>query len=258
MASAKGLGTTWYEINTRDSDKSREFYQNVFGYGHTAMDMGDFSYHMLTRPGTEDPFCGLWQLTDEMAGVPNHWGVIFHTPDVDETVRRVKESGGNIVQEPMEIEGVGRIGVCSDDQGGVFSIHQPTESDFKPRPMEERVVTWVEHNSPDADKAVNFYKKVFEWDVDAKDMGEGVGMYNMFHADGDYFAGGLRPPGDEQPPAGWMVYLATDDINNASQRVRDNGGQIIMEAFSIEGVGLLALATDSVGAHFWLHEPRMG
>ena len=43
--------------------------------------------------------------------------------DADRAAERVKQLGGAIVVEPMEVPGGDRIAVCTDPQGGFFAVH---------------------------------------------------------------------------------------------------------------------------------------
>ena len=54
------------------------------------------------------------------------WGVYFSVSDCAETVRKVKELGGEVAVPPMKVE-KGHFAVIEDPQGAVFQIQDMIE-----------------------------------------------------------------------------------------------------------------------------------
>ncbi len=54
----------------------------------------------------------------------SHWGIYFRVPDVHAAVDRVKETGGQVLNGPMEVPGGDWVAQCVDPQGAHFSLHQ--------------------------------------------------------------------------------------------------------------------------------------
>jgi predicted enzyme related to lactoylglutathione lyase len=59
----------------------------------------------------------------EMAQVPPNWAIYFRVPDLDAAVERIKASGGQILNGPMEVPDGDRIVNAMDPQGAAFSLH---------------------------------------------------------------------------------------------------------------------------------------
>ena len=112
---------SWSELNTRNLEATKSFYENVFGWKpHT---------HEGEMPYTE------WQLDGRSiaggldmnnvpmipAEVPPHWLTYFTVEDCDATVATAREAVGNVNAEPMDID-QGRFAVLSDPQGAVFAV----------------------------------------------------------------------------------------------------------------------------------------
>jgi predicted enzyme related to lactoylglutathione lyase len=57
-----------------------------------------------------------------MEGIPPHWNVYFNVADVDATAQQVDTLGGKTVAPPFDVPGVGRLGVFTDPQGGMFCL----------------------------------------------------------------------------------------------------------------------------------------
>jgi uncharacterized protein len=57
-------------------------------------------------------------------------------------------------------------------------------------------------------------------------------------------------------PAMWTTYVSTDDADAVATRVRDAGGQVMMEPFDVFDAGRMAVFGDAVGAVISVWEPR--
>ena len=57
-------------------------------------------------------------------GTPAAWTTYLASDDLDETVSKIKASGGLVLMEPMDVMDVGRMGVAADPGGAVFGIWQ--------------------------------------------------------------------------------------------------------------------------------------
>ncbi len=242
----------WFEVNSPNVDSAVNFYRNVFGWTKEPMPMGpDMTYWMLKSGDTV--FSGVVDLNvPEMEGVPPHWGLYFHTDNCEATMAKATELGGSVVYGPMEIPDIGIVAGITDCCGAHFNVHQPaggTASDIS-----GGAVNWVEHMGPTRECAVNFYKSLFGWGSMDMDMGEAVGTYSMFTVGETPVAGCMNVSADQVPP-NWTVYLHADDLAATCEKVTAAGGQIINPPMDIGQFGHIAIAADSCGAVFGLHQP---
>jgi predicted enzyme related to lactoylglutathione lyase len=87
--------------------------------GSEAAPMGDDTYTVLTNAkgrqvgGAMNP---------PMENVPPHWNIYFNVEDVDATVAKTVELGGQVVAPAFDVEGVGRMAVLADPQGAMFNL----------------------------------------------------------------------------------------------------------------------------------------
>jgi len=108
--------------------------------------------------------------------------------------------------------------------------------------------SWADVTSPDVDAAAKFYSELFGWKAE-KDPRPEAGGYTMFSRDGKYVAAASPPPQEGIPPH-WSVYLAADDVDGMAARIREAGGNVMMEPFDVFDAGRMTLATDPTGAAF--------
>ena len=109
---------------------------------------------------------------------------------------------------------------------------------------------WADVTTPDVDAAAAFYADLFGWEA-AKDPRPEAGGYTMFSRDGRFVAA-ASPPQQEGIPPHWSVYLAADDVDAIAARVREAGGEVLVEPFDVLDAGRMTLAADPAGAVFGL------
>ena len=114
----------WVELHSTDIDKDVEWLTKSFGLSTSTMDMPQGgTYHMLNDGDT--------MVGGAMQGMnpdaPSHWLVWIAVDDVDACLGRIKDKGGNVFNDPMDMEGVGRMAVAADNQGAVFGVITPAQ-----------------------------------------------------------------------------------------------------------------------------------
>ncbi len=125
---------TWNELNTRDSQASRDFYAAALGWEYERFEGAGPAEYWLIRldaKESEQPYAddkyngGVLTMDDNWpAEIPPHWMVYFHVDDTDALISRLVELGG-AVSVPAFDTPVGRIAVVGDPQGGTFSVISP-------------------------------------------------------------------------------------------------------------------------------------
>lgn len=120
---------SWNELMTRDVEAAKAFYADVFGWTYEGMDMGPMGTYNVIAGGESGGLGGLMSMPSEMPDmVPNHWMVYFAVADIEDSVAKVKDAGGQVASEPMPIPGIGTSAVLHDPSGGSFSMLQPESS----------------------------------------------------------------------------------------------------------------------------------
>lgn len=121
---------------------------------------------------------------------------------------------------------------------------------------------WHELMSRDPDASEHFYASVAGLRVQR--LGEGPDAYRLLVA-GDQPIGGLTGPrsdSDTWPsggPAGhWVGYVATADVDLATRRAEQLGGQVLLGPLDIPGTGRVAVLRDPDEATFGLYQPAAG
>jgi predicted enzyme related to lactoylglutathione lyase len=112
----------WSELNSRDPEGSRAFYEKVFGWTSETHDvpgpMGSYTEFSLG----DDTIAGMLPMPPMVpAEVPTFWLVYFAVDDIDASAARAQELGGTVLVPPMESP-AGRFSVLTDPQGATFAL----------------------------------------------------------------------------------------------------------------------------------------
>jgi uncharacterized protein len=119
--SAEAGAPCWFELLATDYPAAVSFYTAAFGWKATVMsDTGDFRY-TLNRPYQDSTAGILDAATSLPAGATSHWLVYLGAADTDEAVRRVRELGGTVLQQPADSP-YGRLARVADPAGAVFGL----------------------------------------------------------------------------------------------------------------------------------------
>lgn len=115
-------------------------------------------------------------------------------------------------------------------------------------------VGWFEIPVTDLDRAKAFYEHVFALTLEVHQMGE-LQMAWFPMRENAIGATGSLVKGEKQRPArgGIVIYFSTPDIDAALARVRQKGGKVLAEKFSIGEYGFVGMAEDSEGNTIGLH-----
>lgn len=117
------LTFSWHELATTDYESAFSFYRKLFGWDNISdFDMGDDWIYLMYGHG-DHMYGGIYDKPAEQPGPPA-WLFYVRVDDIDGTVERVKNSGGQLLNGPMEVPGGDLIAQCMDPQGAAFALHQ--------------------------------------------------------------------------------------------------------------------------------------
>jgi predicted enzyme related to lactoylglutathione lyase len=242
----------WFELATSDQKSANQFYKSLFGWEVIDNPMGEgMTYSMYLLGGNNVGAC--YSLMPDMvqAGIPPHWGVYFSTSNADGSAAKVTELGGSIKQPPFDVFEFGRMAVCADPEGAVFSVWQPKQHPGATIVGELNTVCWTELATRDTDKAAAFYKSLFGWST--KDStGQPVRYIEFSPAGAAQPAGGLLQMDAqwEGVPSYWGIYFRVADTDKAVEHIKQSGGQVKHGPFDVPNVGPMAVCADPQGAMF--------
>lgn len=238
----------WVDLSTPDLEGAIRFYSAVFGWEVPELpNSAEMAGYRRAKKNGRD-VAGMVPLMQE--GQPTAWSSYVSVADADATTAAVREQGGNVVAEPMQVADYGRLAVYTDPSGAFFGVWQPIEFIGSELVNEHGCLTWNELETRDPGAAKEFYGAVFGWGFEEQQGGPMEG-YNLLQV-GDSPAGGMANITGMVPdevPDHWMTYFAVDDADAAVEKIKAGGGAISVGPMDIP-VGRFAMATDPFGAAF--------
>jgi len=114
-----------------------------------------------------------------------------------------------------------------------------------------RPIMHFEIASPNLERASEFYRELFDWEVGAEQM-DGYRLVRT--AEGSIGGGLLRTPEGVFPYV--TIYVGVEDLNATLVKAEELGGKVIVEPMPIPGVGTFAMFQDPDAAMIGLFEER--
>ena len=105
----------WNELATPDPARARDFFTQLLGWDLEPEESG---YGIIKNKG------GLnGGIRPPQDGEPTHWLVYFTAENVDDTIKKIRETGGSVIAGPIDTP-VGRVAAVRDPQGAAFALFQ--------------------------------------------------------------------------------------------------------------------------------------
>jgi predicted enzyme related to lactoylglutathione lyase len=120
-----------FEMPAEDRKRMSEFYSKAFGWQTQQLgpEMGNYVLVMTTESDNNGPKKpgaingGFYTKTDDMPA--QYPSVVIAVDDIDQAMKKVSQSGGRVLGEPMDIPGVGKYVSFFDTEGNRVSMLQP-------------------------------------------------------------------------------------------------------------------------------------
>jgi predicted enzyme related to lactoylglutathione lyase len=118
------------------------------------------------------------------------------------------------------------------------------------------VPCWVDTSQPDPEAALPFYSGLFGWEFEDVMPPDSPGKYFIGRIrGGDVAAVGSVPEG-APPMAMWNTYIWVDSADETASKVRETGGNVLMDPFDIMDSGRMAVFADPEGAAFMVWQAK--
>jgi predicted enzyme related to lactoylglutathione lyase len=236
----------WPELGTTDQKGGAAFYRGLFGWDVNEQPIGPTeTYTMFMLRGLEVAAAYTLRPEERQRGLPPHWNSYVTVTSADETVKRARELGGQVLAPPFDVIDAGRTAVLQDPTGAVVSVWQAGRHIGARILREPRALGWTELLTNDTAAAEKFYTQLFGW---ASKKG---GDYTEFSVGDTPQAGMMKidPKWGNVPPH-WMPYFQVDDCDGSVATATGLGGRTNVPPTDIEHVGRFAMIADPQGAMF--------
>lgn len=115
----------WIDLTVPDASAVKDFYCEVAGWSSSGVSVGDYEDFCVHPRGTEQPVAGICHAKGENVGMPAQWLIYITVEDLDASISKCKEHGGEIVVPLRDMGSHGRMCVIRDPAGAVSALIEP-------------------------------------------------------------------------------------------------------------------------------------
>lgn len=242
----------WIDLFSSETDRAAAFYGGVFGW--TAESAGEEygGYVNFFRNGVM--IAGMMR-NDGSAGMPDAWTTYLSVADAKATAEAAVAAGGQVHLEPMDVMGLGTMGLVADPGGASVGLWQAGSFAGYGLYDEPGTPAWHELHTRDYAAVVEFYRTVFG--VAPLSVGDTDEFrYSQLMTGELAYAGvmdgrGFLPGG---VPSSWQTYIRVDDVDATIATATGLGGRCTEPAMDTP-FGRLAALVDPTGATIKLMTP---
>jgi len=113
----------WFEIPAKDINESKAFYETVFGIEMRLTEMGPLT--MAWFPADPEGTGATGTLIQSESYNPSYDGTMVYlsVKSIENTLEKVKENGGKVINEKMDIGEYGFVAHFEDNAGNRVGLH---------------------------------------------------------------------------------------------------------------------------------------
>ncbi len=226
---------SWWEISSSDAGAMYEFFKKAFGWNIGYDDKVNY-YEVLAGKGDNGFYGGGFYTTPE--GEEPYLMVYITADDVDTRLEKVKQAGGEIIGEPCDIPGLGRLCLFKEPMGQQLAMIKRSFESHQQMPPQYNPVRWWEIASSDADAVAKFFKDALDWELEY-DAESGIYELNAGDISNGFAGGGIFTLKKESKLKPHLtMYIAVDDVDAKAVEIAGLGGSIVLEPFDVPGIGV--------------------
>jgi hypothetical protein len=234
----------WFDLVTDDLAAARNFYAAVFSWQFRAVEGAPASYTVIEHAGRN--IAGMFTREPPPGAVGGaRWLALISVNDAGAAVRYVEQQGGTVIAPLKTIAGRGTHVLFRDPQGAVFGVLKSETGDPPDTPVADGDFFWLDLLAPDPAGAAGFYQGLAGYEVNVRELGEGVKREVL--ASGGYARAGIAPLPDAVKKPGWLPYILVADVSGTLEKARAAGGRVLVEPRAELLDGQLAVIADPRG-----------
>ena len=239
----------WTDLWTSDTEASRRFYGELFGWEAQEASEEFGGYFMFHRDG--QPVAGAMGVMGDMTPTDT-WKIYFSTTDITASVERAVSAGATINFPPSPVGDLGQQTVLSDNRGAELGLWQPGSFAGFAAMGQPNAPSWFELYTDNFAKSIEFYHSVLGVTSDVLSDTDDF-RYSVLRPSGETEFGGVMDASNflHETTPHWLTYWDVDDVDATTRQVRTLGGVVIEEPTDTP-YGRMASVSDCTGSAFKL------
>lgn len=233
----------WRELVTPDPKAAASFYSALLGWTITPVEGSDRGYLLIKQNG--QPIGGIMQMPAVAKGAGGEWVCSVSVTDVDALAKSVKEHGGTVLVEPVDIAGRGRSAAVRDNLGAPFALLHAASGDPARAQAIDNGWLWSELWSNNVASSLEFYTGALGATIERKRDGDHE--YTLLKAGDKDVAGVVKNPVDNVR-SHWVNYIRVADPAAMVEKAASLGARVILKPSASVRNGSLGVVLDPTGA----------
>jgi len=119
---------SWVDLTVENASATKDFYREVVGWTVTEVEMSGYSDYCVNEPQTGKTVAGICHARGKNAELPAAWLVYLTVGNLDQSVAKCIELGGEVISEPRGYGGEGRFCVIRDPAGAAVALFEHTKT----------------------------------------------------------------------------------------------------------------------------------
>lgn len=227
----------WHDLLTNDVSKAKHFYAGLFGWSFE--DKGGYTtiYHHDKAIG------GMMHVAHKSdKNAEAVWLSSMSVENVDKAITEIKANKGTVLKGPLDMPKRGRGVLVSDAQGAHIVLLHSKGGD----PLDAKVNMgdwlWNELWTSNPNESEALYRILGKYDTVSK-----AGEYRILEHKGKWRAG-IRDISKEDARSRWVSVVRVADLQKSMDKVKQFGGQVLMNPHKEIAKGNIAVIADNTGA----------
>ncbi|MFF0065263.1 VOC family protein [Streptomyces sp. NPDC005279] len=236
----------WVDAMFSDVDGARSFYGDVLGwtFGESSSEYGNYTQAYSDGKAVA-------AVVPPMPGQEGQsaWCLYLASPDAAAVAGKIRDNGGEVLMEPMQVGEFGSMLLARDPGGVVFGVWQAGAHEGFEAKGAPGSYCWAEVFTREPEKSDGFFPAVFPYRV--KRMDDDVMDYRLFNLGDEPVLGRMKMTDDFPPevPPYLNVYFGVEDCDAAVAKATARGGVLRFGPMD-SPFGRFAALTDPQGAAF--------
>jgi predicted enzyme related to lactoylglutathione lyase len=238
----------WADAMFSDVEGAKSFYGDVLGwtFGEASTEFGNYTEAYANGKAVA-------AVVPPMPGAEEQsaWCLYLSSPDVMATAARIRDNGGEVLMEPMEVGDFGSMLLARDPSGVVFGVWQAgTHEGFEAKAV-PGAYCWAEVFTREPEKSDAFFPAVFPYTAQQMEIEEEEMDFRLFNIDKQPVLGRMKMTGEFPPevPPYINVYFTVEDCDAAVAKATERGGVLRFGPMDTP-FGRFAALSDPQGASF--------
>lgn len=243
----------WADVQTRDVEAAKGFYQAVFGWRFQDMPTPDGrSYAQAYLDDDLVAVIAPQNPHQESLGPAAQWNIYFAADDARAVAEETPHAGGAVQFGPEEVADTGVMVFVDPPGGGTTGVWQAGTHTGTGRYNQPGALSWAELLTPEPQAAVGFFQQLFGHEVTEYPQDDG-GTYTTLMVNGAEVAGVAAA----EEAATWQIYFGVADVADTVRKAVTAGAEVLIGP-EPQDPDAVATADEPAGATATLKDPQGG